>query len=232
MPLLPPIKSISSDKHKLQMGLPPIEMEVLWSGWAFYMMFARYRLKRTGDSKHPNPWQTLTVILKKSPSRLFRSTALFAFSVFQIVYQNWKYFESYQDLSRIIFEYRTFKSIPTGLTSFQGQSHWIRSNRKNVNFSRKRSYLYACNSHHLKVFSSSWKWLLIVRTHSTHYVHTHSTQYSLCKQYIEYGIKLANAIIVSCVSVFIINNTVYHFCDTTYFIIIFTVVQNTVQLWV
>ena len=60
------------------MGLPPMEMDVWWSWHVSCMIVSWNKLNRTGVSKQP--WQTPTVVLKNSPSWLFKRTALLEFS--------------------------------------------------------------------------------------------------------------------------------------------------------
>jgi len=51
--LLPPIKSMSSAKRRLQIGLPLMVMEV-WGSWRVVsIILSRKMLKSTGESRHP-----------------------------------------------------------------------------------------------------------------------------------------------------------------------------------
>ena len=56
--------------------VPSMEMDMWWS-WSC-VIFSRNKLNRMGESKHP--WRTPTVILKNSPSWLFKRTAPLEFS--------------------------------------------------------------------------------------------------------------------------------------------------------
>ena len=76
--LLPPMRSTSLANRRLHIGLPPIEMDVWWSWSASCMIIFRHKLIGMGKSKHPL-W-TPTVVLKNSPSWLFKRTALLEFS--------------------------------------------------------------------------------------------------------------------------------------------------------
>ena len=59
-------------------GLLPAEMDV-WRLWSVScIIFSRNKLNRMGEIKHP--WQTPAVVLRNSPSWLFKGTALLEFS--------------------------------------------------------------------------------------------------------------------------------------------------------
>ena len=64
--------------HRLQMGLPPMEIAVWWSWSVSCMIFSRKKLNSMGESEHP--CGTPTVVLKNSHSWLFKRTALLEFS--------------------------------------------------------------------------------------------------------------------------------------------------------
>ena len=72
---------MSSANRRLHIGIPSAETDVWWSWSVSSMVFSRNKLNWTDDSKHP--WQT-PVVLKNSPSWLFKRTALLKFS-----YRGW-----------------------------------------------------------------------------------------------------------------------------------------------
>ena len=51
--LLPAMRSILSAKHKLQIGLPPMEIVVVWSWRVSCMILSQNKLKSVGESMHP-----------------------------------------------------------------------------------------------------------------------------------------------------------------------------------
>ena len=73
LPLLLPIGSILSAKRRLHMGLPPMEMDVWWPWGVSCMIISMNKLNRMGESKHS--WQIPIIVLKNSPSWLFKRTA-------------------------------------------------------------------------------------------------------------------------------------------------------------
>ena len=75
-PLQPPIRSMLLANHRLQMGVPPMVMDVWWSCSISCLIFSRNKLNRMGESEHH--WDT--VVLKNSTSCLFKRTALLEFS--------------------------------------------------------------------------------------------------------------------------------------------------------
>ena len=48
------IRSMPSANRMLHMGLPPMEMDVWWSGSVFCMIFPRHKLNRVGERSIPN----------------------------------------------------------------------------------------------------------------------------------------------------------------------------------
>ena len=89
-PLLPPIRSMSSVNRRLRMGLPAMEMDMLWSLSVSSVFLSMSTLNRMGESKHP--WQTPTVFLKNSPSWLLE------FSCMNGLNQTFLFVEAYEDL--------------------------------------------------------------------------------------------------------------------------------------
>ena len=77
-PLLSPTRSMSLVNCRLNMGLPLMEMGVWWLWSVACIIFSWTMLNRMGESKHP--WRTPTIVLKNSPSWLFKTTALLGFS--------------------------------------------------------------------------------------------------------------------------------------------------------
>ena len=73
LPLLPPKRSMSLANRGLHMGLPPMEMDVWWPWGVSCMIISMNKLNRMGESKHS--WQIPIIVLKNSPSWLFKRTA-------------------------------------------------------------------------------------------------------------------------------------------------------------
>lgn len=69
-----PIMSMASAKQKLEMVLPPMDMEVWNSCTAFSTMFSRKKLNKTKWQ----PWWTLIAVLKDSPKLFLIRTVLLA----------------------------------------------------------------------------------------------------------------------------------------------------------
>ena len=76
--LLPAMRSLSSPKRKLQIGLPPMEIVEVWSWRVSCIILSRNRLKSVEESMHP--CLTPMVIWKNLPNWLFRRTVLVAWS--------------------------------------------------------------------------------------------------------------------------------------------------------
>ena len=69
-PLLPPIGPVSSAHRRLHMGLPSMEMDVLWSWGVYSMIFSRNNDVERNEEKTKHLRQTLTYFYSKEPPQL------------------------------------------------------------------------------------------------------------------------------------------------------------------